>query len=162
MSAIDPLLHANQAYAATFSGPQAAPPTRHLAVLTCMDCRIDVLGALGLQVGEAHVLRNAGGLPTDDMLRSLVISQRKLGTREVAVIHHTSCGMQGLDDDAFRAELAAEAGAVPPWQVPGFDDLQARVRESVALIRDCPWLPHRDAIRGFVFDIATGRIDEVS
>jgi carbonic anhydrase len=126
-----------------------------------MDARIELAAALGLRLGQAHLLRNAGGLPTDDMLRSLAVSQHMLGTREVMVVHHTDCGMLGLDDAAFRAELAESTGSPPSWDVPGFSELEPRVRTSVGRLRDCPWLPHRDQVRGFVFDVATGRLQEV-
>lgn len=161
MSAIDNLLRANAQYSADFPGPRALQPRLQLAVIACMDSRMDLFGALGLQVGDAHVIRNAGGLPTDDVLRSLALSQRFLGTREVVLIHHTDCGMQGLDDEAFRADLAAETGREPTWDVPGFTDLRATMRASLGVVRECPWIAHRDDVRGFVFDISTARIDEV-
>jgi carbonic anhydrase len=126
-----------------------------------MDSRIDTFGALGLKIGDAHILRNAGGLATPDVLRSLAISQRKLGTREIVLMHHTECGMHNFDDVQFRADLAAESGEAPPWNVPGFTDVEAQVRESLQRIRDCKWIPHRDELRGFVFDVATARISEV-
>ncbi len=162
MSAIDHLIHANETYAARFPGPRPLRPKLALAIVTCMDSRLDLFGALGLDVGDAHLLRNAGGLVTDDMLRSLALSQRKLGTREIVVIHHTDCGMNGLDDTAFRLELAAESGQAPGWDVPGFTDVRAQVTRSVAAVKHCPWLPHRDDVRGFVFDVATARLEEVS
>jgi carbonic anhydrase len=127
-----------------------------------MDSRLDLFGALGLDIGEAHLIRNAGGIPTEDVLRSLALSQRALGTREIAVIHHTDCGMDGFDDEAFRAELAAESGQTPTWSVEGFTDLYADTRRSVEAVRNCAWLPYRDSVRGFVFDVATARIEEVS
>jgi carbonic anhydrase len=161
MSAIDHLLHANQTYAASFPGPRPRRPRLRLAVITCMDSRLDLFGALGLEVGDAHLIRNAGGLPTEDTLRSLALSQRYLGTREVVLIHHTDCGMEGFDDAAFRAELAAEAGDEPHWDVPGFTDVYATMRRSVATVRACSWLPHREDVRGFIFDIAIARLDEV-
>jgi carbonic anhydrase len=161
MSAIDHLLHANQTYASSFPGPRPLRPKLRLAVIACMDSRIDLFGALGLDIGDAHVIRNAGGLPTDDVLRSLALSQRYLGTREVVLIHHTECGMQNFDDVTFRAQLAAESGKQPPWDVPGFSDIRATMRQSIATVRQCGWLPHREDVRGFVFDIATARIDEV-
>ena len=141
--------------------PPAAPRQR-LAVLACMDERFHPSKLLDLSPGDAHILRNAGGLPTEDALRSLAISQRKLGTREVVVIQHTDCGMCGFDDDAFRAELAAETGERPGWDVRGFADVEASVRETVATLRATPLLPHRDAVRGFVYDVDTGRLTEVS
>ena len=161
LSAIDHLLHANEAYVGTFPGPRPVRPKLRLAIIACMDSRLDLFGALGLQIGDAHLIRNAGGVPTDDVLRSLALSQRSLGTREVVLIHHTQCGMQGLDDDAFRAELAAESGDEPPWDVPGFDDLRATMRKSIGVVRECKWLPHREDVRGFIFDVATARLDEV-
>lgn len=127
-----------------------------------MDSRLDLFGALGLDIGDAHLIRNAGGLITDDSLRSLIISQRKLGTREVVLLHHTNCGMEGLDDAQFRAELEAETGVAPTWDAPGFSDVRADVRASIERVRTCPWLPHTDDVRGFVFDVATARIEEVS
>jgi carbonic anhydrase len=126
-----------------------------------MDSRIDTFGALGLQIGDAHILRNAGGLVTPDVLRSLAISQRKLGTQAIALMHHTECGMHNFDDIEFRAELSEESGETPPWDVPGFSDVEAQVRESLQRIRDCKWIPHREDLRGFVFDVATAQISEV-
>ena len=161
MSAIDHLVHANQRYVESFPGPRPLRPKLRLAVLTCMDSRLDLFGALGLEIGDAHLLRNAGGIPTDDALRSLALSQRALGTREVVVIHHTQCGMDGFDDAAFRAELEAESGQAPTWRVDGFTDLYEDTRRSVRTIRTCPWLPYRDDVRGFVFDVATAAITEV-
>ena len=161
MSAIDHLLHANTGYVTTFPGARPVKPKLRLTVVTCMDSRLDLFGALGLDIGDAHLIRNAGGLITDDVLRSLAISQRKLGTREIVVIHHTECGMDGFDDDAFRATLTAESGVAPTWRVPGFYDVQGQVRESVRRVRECQWLPHREDVRGFVFDVASARLIEV-
>lgn len=161
MSATDDLIHANERYAQTFPGPRPKQPKLRLTVIECMDSRIDTFGALGLQVGEAHVIRNAGGLITEDVLRSLALSQRALGTREVVILHHTDCGMHAFDDTAFRVTLAAESGVEPGWDVPGFTDVQAKVRESVALVRECRWIPYREDVRGFVFDVATAKITEV-
>lgn len=118
-----------------------------------MDARIEPLSVFELGLGDAHVLRNAGGLITDDLLRSLAISQRALGTTDVAVMHHTKCGMQGFDDISFRLTLTEETGQVPRWDVPGFDDVTEQVHRSVEAVRSCPWLPHRDAVRGYVFDV---------
>lgn len=160
MSAIDDLVAANQAYA-----PGTVPagrPGKQLAVLTCMDVRIDPAAAFGLRLGDAHVLRNAGGLVTEDALRSLVISQRALGTTAIAVVHHTQCGMAGFDDAAFRDQLADETGDRPSWDVPGFIDVEAQARQSLATIRATTWLLHRDDVRAFVFDVATGRLTEVT
>jgi carbonic anhydrase len=161
MSAIDHLIHANASYAATFPGPRPLRPRLRLCVIACMDSRLDLFGALGLEIGDAHLIRNAGGIPTPDVLRSLALSQRALGTREVTIIHHTECGMDGLDDEAFRAELAAEGGEVPPWDTPGFTDIYEEIRRSVETVRTCAWIPYRDEVRGFVFDVAYGALEEV-
>jgi carbonic anhydrase len=161
MSAIDHLLHANKAYAASFPGPRPLRPKLRMAVIACMDSRLDLFGALGLDIGDAHLIRNAGGLPTDDVLRSLAVSQRYLGTREVVLIQHTECGMQDFDDAAFRADLAAESGTKPSWDVPGFTDIRASVRRSIDRVRHCGWIPHREDVRGFVFDIGSARLEEI-
>jgi carbonic anhydrase len=162
MSAIDHLIHANDRYAASFPGPRPLRPRLRMAVIACMDSRLDLFGALGLEIGDAHLIRNAGGCVTDDVLRSLAVSQRVLGTREVVLIHHTDCGMLGFDDESFRSDLAAESGVAPPWRVPGFTDVYADMHESIARVRACGWIPHRADVRGFVFDVATARIEEVS
>jgi carbonic anhydrase len=162
VSAIDHLIHANEAYASTFPGPRPTKPKLRLAVVTCMDSRLDLFGALGLEIGDAHLIRNAGGIVTADVLRSLALSQRSLGTREVVIVQHTQCGMHDFDDTAFRAKLLEETGVAPPWDEPGFHDVRAKVGESVAAVRACPWLPHRDDVRGFVFDVGTAKIDEVT
>jgi carbonic anhydrase len=133
-----------------------------MAIVTCMDCRIDLAAALGLQVGEAHVIRNAGGVVTDDVIRSLAISQRKLGTREVMLIHHTKCGMQTITDDGFRAELLAETGMTPPFAIESFADVEEDVRQSVRRVRSSPFVPHRDQVRGYVYDIDTHTLTDVS
>jgi carbonic anhydrase len=161
MSAIDHLIHANETYAASFPGARPLRPRLRMTVIACMDSRLDLFGALGLEIGDAHLIRNAGGIVTDDVLRSLALSQRSMGTREVVIVHHTECGMLGLDDDAFRADLARESGQEPPWRVPGFTDLPADVRESIAAVRNCPWIPNREDVRGFVFDVATAQIHEI-
>jgi len=158
MSAVDRLIEANARYLSDYPGPHPVQPRLQLAVLACMDSRLALFPALGLQIGDAHLIRNAGAIPTPDALRSLAISQRALGTREIAVIGHTECGMSNFDDAAFRAELAAETGQQPDWDVPGFTDVAASVAGSVARIRDCGWLPHRDSVRGFVYDVRTGQI----
>jgi carbonic anhydrase len=162
MSAIDHLVHANARYAETFPGPRPLRPKLRLTVITCMDSRLDLFGALGLDIGDAHLIRNAGGIPTDDVLRSLALSQRALGTREVVIIHHTQSGMDGFDDEAFRAELEAESGEAPTWRVAGFTDLYEDTRRSVETVRNCAWIPHREDVRGFVFDVATATITEVT
>lgn len=136
-------------------------PRRKLAIVTCMDCRIDVAAAVGLQQGDAHVLRNAGGIVTDDVIRSLAISQRKLGTREVMVIHHTDCGMEKLDDEEFGAELEAAAGEPPGFPIGAFLDVENAVRESVRRIRESRFLPHRDAVSGYVYEVEAHQLREV-
>ena len=136
-------------------------PSRRLAVVTCMDSRLDVFAALGLGVGEAHVLRNAGGVITDDVIRSLAISQRRLGTREVMLIHHTDCGMQSLTDDGFRAELELATGVAPAFAIESFTDLDANVRQSILRVRRSEFLRHRDMVRGFVYDTDTHQLREV-
>ena len=137
-------------------------PTRALAIVTCMDSRLNVFQALGLEEGDAHVLRNAGGVITDDMIRSLAISQRLLGTREVMLIHHTDCGMQKLSDDGFRAELQADTGVAPEFAIESFTDLDAAVRQSILRVQGSVFLPHRDRVRGFVYDVDTHRLREVT
>ena len=136
-------------------------PARQLAVVTCMDSRIDLFAALGLHEGDAHILRNAGGVVTDDVIRSLVISQRRLGTRSVMLIHHSECGMQLITDDGFRAELERATGVAPTFAIGSFTDLEADVRQSVLRVRACPFLPYRDDVRGFVYDVADGTLREV-
>jgi carbonic anhydrase len=161
VSAIDHLVHANSAYAAGFPGPRPLRPKLRLAIVACMDSRLDLFGALGLDIGDSHLIRNAGGVISPDVLRSLAISQRRLGTREIVLLHHTDCGMDNFDDAAFRAELAAESGAEPPWDQPGFADVREDVRRSIETVRGCLWLPHREDVRGFVFDVTTAAIEEV-
>jgi carbonic anhydrase len=162
MSAIEDLLVNNAAFAD--GSPRESlevSPKRRLAIVTCMDSRLDVFAALGLSDGEAHILRNAGGVITDDVIRSLAVSQRRLGTREVMLIHHTDCGMQSLTDDGFRAELQAEAGVAPPFAIESFSDLDADVRQSILRVRRSPFLLHRDAVRGFVYDVDSHELREV-
>ncbi|BBG03215.1 MULTISPECIES: beta-class carbonic anhydrase [Pseudonocardia] len=161
MSVTDELLENNARYAESFSGPFPLPPSRKLAVVACMDARIDVYRVLGLQEGESHVIRNAGGVVTDDEIRSLAISQRLLGTEEIILIHHTDCGMLTFTDDAFRASIQDEIGIKPEWAPESFRDLGADVRQSIARIKANPFVPKKDSIRGFVFDVATGKLDEV-
>jgi carbonic anhydrase len=161
MSVTDEFLTANEGYAQEFSGPLPLPPSRQVAVVACMDARLDVYRLLGLQEGEAHVIRNAGGVVTDDVVRSLTISQRLLGTREIVLIHHTDCGMLTFTDDAFKAQIHEETGIRPPWSAEAFDDLAADLRQCLARVRTSQFIPHTDAVRGFVFDVATGRLEEV-
>ncbi|GIG19863.1 carbonic anhydrase [Cellulomonas chitinilytica] len=161
MSVTDEYLENNRRYAAGFTGPLPLPPSKHVAVVACMDARLDVHGLLGLAPGEAHVIRNAGGAVTDDVIRSLAISQRLLGTREVVLVHHTDCGMLTFTDDAFKQSIQDETGIRPPWAAEAFSDLAVDVRQSIARITASPFVPHTDAVRGFVFDVATGLLDEV-
>jgi carbonic anhydrase len=162
MSVTDELLANNQRYAETFSGPLPMPPARALAVIACMDARLNVYAMLGLAEGEAHVIRNAGGVVTDDEIRSLAISQRLLGTREIILIHHTDCGMLTFTDDDFKASIQADTGIKPPWAAEAFGDLDTDVGQSIARIKASPFVPHTGAVRGFVFDVATGKLNEVS
>jgi carbonic anhydrase len=161
MTVTDELLANNARYADTFSGPLPLPPAKHVAVLACMDARLNVYGALGLAEGEAHVIRNAGGVVTDDEIRSLTISQRLLGTTEIILIHHTDCGMLTFTDDEFKSGIQKETGIKPEWAAESFSDLDEDVRQSIARIQNSPFIPKRDAVRGFVFDVATGRLREV-
>ena len=162
MSVTDDLLKNNERYAEGFDkGGLAKAPAKQLAVVACMDARLDVYAILGLEPGDAHVIRNAGGLVSDEEIRSLTISQRALGTREVILIHHTGCGMEGLDDDEFASQLEQETGTRPPWRPGGFSDLEQDVRESIARIRESPFVPHKDSVRGFVYEVETGRLREV-
>jgi len=158
---IDELLSRNKQYAASFPGPAPLPPALRLAVVACMDSRLDVHGALGLAIGDAHVIRNAGGVVTDDVVRSLVISQRLLGTREIVLIHHTDCGMLKLTEDELKSAIEQDTGIRPPWATEAFTDLDSDVRQSIARLKASPFVPHKDAIRGFVFDVETGLLREV-
>lgn len=162
MSVTDELLANNRLYAETHEGPLPLPPSRGVAVVACMDARLDVYDVLGLRPGEAHVIRNAGGVVTEDEIRSLAISQRLLGTRSVVLIHHTDCGMLTFTDDDFRLAIQQETGVKPPWAAESFTDLVDDVRQSRARITGSPFIPHTDDVRGFVFDVATGALEEVS
>jgi carbonic anhydrase len=161
MSHTDRFLENNQRYAQSFSGPLPMPPAAGVAVIACMDARLNVYAILGLADGEAHVIRNAGGVVTDDEIRSLAISQRLLGTSEIILIHHTDCGMLTFTDDAFKAGIQEETGIKPSWAAEAFGDLDVDVRQSIARIKASPFVPHTEAIRGFVFDVATGHLNEV-
>ena len=162
MSKTDEFLQNNQRYAETFAGQLPMPPSAGVAVIACMDARLNVYGILGLAEGEAHVIRNAGGVVTDDEIRSLAISQRLLGTSEIILIHHTDCGMLTFTDDAFKAGIEKETGIKPAWSAEAFSDLDADVRQSIRRIKASPFVPHTDSVRGFVFDVATGKLREVS
>ena len=162
MTTIDELLANNTAYADGLTPEHLdVKPSRRLAVVTCMDSRLDVFAALGLGDGEAHVLRNAGGVITDDVIRSLAISQRKLETREIMLIHHTDCGMQKVTDDGFRAELQEATGVAPAFAIESFTDVDEDVRQSIRRVRRSDFVPHRDSVRGFVYDVDTHRLREV-
>ena len=161
MSTTDEYLRNNAAYAEQFTGPLPLPPSKGLAVIACMDARLNVYAILGLNEGESHVIRNAGGVVTDDEIRSLAISQRLLGTTEIILIHHTDCGMLTFTDDAFKRSIQDETGIKPAWSAESFTDLEEDVRQSIARIKASPFVPRKDAIRGFIFDVATGRLNEV-
>ena len=163
MSTTDELLANADAYAASFeNGHLPLPPARKVAVLACMDARLNPYGLLGLKEGDAHVIRNAGGVVTDDEIRSLAISQRLLGTEEIVLIHHTDCGMLTFTDDEFKRGIQDEIGIKPEWSAESFTDLDEDVRQSIARIKSSAFIPHTDQVRGFVFDVATGRLNEVS
>jgi carbonic anhydrase len=163
MTATDDLLRNAESYAKTFDrGELPLPPAKHVAIVACMDARLNVYGLLGLQEGDAHVIRNAGGVVTDGEIRSLAISQRLLATKEIVLIHHTDCGMLTFSDDDFRRQLLEETGVEPAWDAETFSDLAVDVRESIARIRDSPFIPEKGSIRGFVYDVHTGRLDEVT
>jgi carbonic anhydrase len=163
MSATDELLHNNEAYAAGFDkGDLPMPPGKKVAIVACMDARLNPAGALGLQEGDAHVIRNAGGVVTDDAIRSLAISQRLLGTEEIILIHHTDCGMLTFNDDEFRASIQRETGIKPGWAAESFGDVEEDVRQSLARVRASPFVPRKESVRGFVYEVETGRLREVT
>ncbi|MBW0116521.1 beta-class carbonic anhydrase [Pseudonocardia abyssalis] len=162
MSVTDDLLANNAKYAESFQGPLPLPPAKQIAVLACMDARLNVYGILGLNEGESHVIRNAGGVVTDDEIRSLAISQRLLGTKEIILIHHTDCGMLTFTDDEFKKGIQDETGLKPQWAAESFTDLDTDVRQSINRIKASPYIPHTDQVRGFVFDVATGKLNEVA
>jgi carbonic anhydrase len=162
MSATEEMLAAARRYEADFDkGDLPTPPAKKVAVLACMDSRMDLFALLGLGVGEAHVIRNAGGVVTDDAIRSLALSQHLLGTEEIVLIYHTGCGLHGLSDDDFADRLEAETGARPEWKARGFADVERAVREAIAAVEACPFIPHRDSVRGFVYEVETGALREV-
>ena len=163
MSVTDELLANNDAYASSFTaGDRPLPPAKGVAVVACMDARLDVHGLLGLHVGDAHVIRNAGGVVSDDALRSLVISQRLLGTREIILIHHTDCGMLTFRDDEVKAQIHADTGIRPHFALEAFGDLDEDIRQSIARIKANPFVPNKDSVRGFVFDVSSGKLREVA
>jgi carbonic anhydrase len=162
LSATDELLRNNEAYAARFDkGDLPIPPAKKLAIVACMDARVNPSLILGLQEGDAHVIRNAGGVVTDDEIRSLAISQRLLGTEEIVLIHHTDCGMLTFSDDDFRRAIQQETGIKPQWAAEAFTDLEEDVRQSIARIKASPFIPHKDSVRGFVYEVESGRLREV-
>ncbi len=162
MSATDELLQNNTNYAESFDkGDLPIPPGKNVAVVACMDARLNVYGMLGLTEGEAHVIRNAGGVVTDDVIRSLTISQRLLGTQEIVLIHHTDCGMLTFSDDEVKAQIQSDVGVKPHFSLEAFSDLEEDVRQSIARIQASPFVPNKDNVRGFVYEVETGRLREV-
>lgn len=163
MSVVEEFLAANSSYAATFDkGDLPLPPGRKVAVLACMDARLDPAKALGLSEGDAHVIRNAGGVASEDAIRSLVISQRLLGTTDIVLIHHTDCGMVTFRDDEVKNQILADTGLRPSFALEAFPDAEEDVRQSIRRIRSNPFIPHRTAVRGFIYDVRTGRLHEVT
>ena len=163
MSVTDELLHNNKAYAESFEkGDLPLPPARGVAVVACMDARLDVHKMLGLEEGDAHVIRNAGGVITDDEIRSLAISQRLLGTSEIILVHHTDCGMLTFTDDELKQQIQEDVGVKPHFSMESFSDLEEDVRQSIRRIQASPFIPNKDSVRGFVYEVETGRLREVS
>ena len=163
MSVTDELLQNNEAYAESFDkGDLPLPPAKGVAVVACMDARLNVYGMLGLHEGDAHVIRNAGGVITDDEIRSLAISQRLLGTQEIILIHHTDCGMLTFSDDELRQQIQDDVGIKPHFPMESFSDLEEDVRQSIARIQASPFIPNKDSVRGFVYEVETGRLREVA
>ena len=163
MTVTDELVRNAERYAASFSkGDLPMPPGKGVVVVACMDARLNPFGLLGLQEGDAHVIRNAGGVVTDDAIRSLAISQHKLGTEEIVLLHHTDCGLLALTEDGFKRELEDATGQRPSWPLHAFDDLEQSVRESMRRIRESPFVPRTDSVRGFVYDVETGSLREVT
>lgn len=163
MTATEEFLAANRSYAEAFSkGDKALPPAKKVAVVACMDARIETGGLLGLEEGDAHVIRNAGGVITDDVIRSLAISQRLLGTREIVLIHHTDCGMLTFKDDDLKSQIEEDTGLRPPFALEAFPNLEDDVRQSIRRIKSSPFVPHTENVRGFIYDVKTGRLNEVT
>ncbi|KAA1430693.1 beta-class carbonic anhydrase [Mycolicibacter arupensis] len=162
MTVTDEFLANNAEYAKTFKGPLPMPPSKHVAIVACMDARLDVYRVLGLNEGEAHTIRNAGGVVSEDAIRSLAISQRLLGTREIILIHHTDCGMLTFTDDDFKRSILEETGIRPTWSAEAFPDPVEDVRQSLRRIKASPFITATTSLRGFVFDVATGKLDEVT
>ena len=162
MTVTDEYLANNAQYASNFKGPLPMPPSKHVAVVACMDARLDVYRILGLNEGETHVIRNAGGVVTDDVIRSLTISQRLLGTEEIILIHHSDCGMLTFTDDDFKRAIQEETGVKPPWAAEAFRDPAEDVRQSLRRIENSPFVNKHVSLRGFVFNVATGKLEEVT
>ncbi len=163
MTVTDDLLRNNERYAEAFDkGDLPLPPSKHVAVVACMDARLDVHKILGLEEGDAHVIRNAGGVITDDEIRSLTISQRLLGTREIILIHHTDCGMLTFSDDELKAQIQEDVGIKPHFSMESFSDLEQDVRQSIRRIQASPFIPHKESVRGFIYEVETGRLREVA
>ena len=161
MSTTDELLKNNERFAQSFDkGDLPLPPAKRIAIVACMDARLNPYPILGLQLGDAHVIRNAGGVITDDEIRSLAISQHLLGTEEIMLIHHTDCGMLTFNDREFADKLEAETGQRPPWEARSFRDLELDVRDSIRRIKESPYIPRKDSVRGFVYDTKTGELRE--
>jgi len=161
MSVTDDYLQNNESYAAGFSGPLPLPPARKTAVVACMDARINVYGVLGLNEGDSHVIRNAGGIVADDTIRSLAISQHLLGTEEIVLIHHTDCGMLTFHDDDIKKKIEKETGIRPAFAFEAFSDLDEDVKQSIARIKASPFIPNKSSVRGFVYDVRSGKLNEV-
>jgi len=163
VSTIDELVTNASAYGQSFSsGELPLPPAKRVAIVACMDARLNPYGLLGLREGDAHVIRNAGGVITDDEIRSLAISQRLLGTEEIMLIHHTDCGMLTFGDDEFRRQVQQETGVKPEWAAEAFDDLEEDVRQSIARIKASPFIPKKDTVRGFIYEVESGQLREVT
>jgi len=163
VSTIDELVTNASAYGQSFSsGELPLPPAKRVAIVACMDARLNPYGLLGLREGDAHVIRNAGGVITDDEIRSLAISQRLLGTEEIMLIHHTDCGMMTFGDDEFRRQVQQETGVKPEWAAEAFDDLEEDVRQSIARIKASPFIPKKDTVRGFIYEVESGQLREVT
>lgn len=163
MTVVDELLQNNANYAESFDkGDLPVPPAKNVAVVACMDARLNVYGMLGLTEGEAHVIRNAGGVVTDDVIRSLTISQRLLGTREIILIHHTDCGMLTFSDDEVKQQIQEDVGIKPEFALEAFSDLEEDVRQSIRRVQASPFVPHKDSVRGFVYEVESGRLREVT
>ena len=163
MTVTDDLLRNNADFASSFSkGDLPMPPGKHLAVVACMDARLNVYALLGLEEGQAHVIRNAGGVVTEDVIRSLAISQRLLGTNEVILVHHTDCGMLTFTDDQVKADIEADTGLRPHFALEAFSDLERDIRQSIARIKASPFVANKDSVRGFIFDVTTGKLQEVT